>query len=103
MVYKSLLFISLLLLSGCATHDEFKRDMNNWVGSDIKTYTKHNGKPLKTSKNVDGNTIYAYSYSSVENETQQRCDWWVEVTKSQKVKKITWDGNYCVAYPSAFK
>ena len=104
MFYKTLfLVISLIFLSACATKKEFRKDMNNWVGSDIKTYIKHNGHPISTQKNSNGNTLYVYNFSVQENEIQKKCKRWVEVTKSKKIKKITWDGNYCVAYPSALK
>ncbi len=98
-----LAFITLLITTACATHKEFVINMNNWVGSDIKTFNKHMGKPSQTTQDCNQDKTYVYNFEKEGSENNKlKCDIWVEVDKCI-IKKISWEGSNCKAYSSPLK
>ena len=93
---------AVLLLSACATHQEFVTNMNNWVGSDIEVFNKHIGQPNNTTKDCNDDITYVYNFQKQDGEVLKKCNIFVKVDKCT-IQKISWEGNNCKAYPSALR
>ena len=106
MIFKTTItFLTVILISACANHSEFVNNMNNWVGSDIKTFNRHMGQPTSTTKdctNCSDNITYVYNFQKQDGKALKKCDIFVNVDGCT-IKKISWDGNNCTAYPSPLK
>ena len=61
----SLSVITLLLLQGCATHQNFVNRYNTWVGKDINNLVAQIGYPDSTYVLPNKNKVYVYAKSSV--------------------------------------
>jgi len=56
---------ALLLVSGCASHENFVKTYNSWVGQSINTFTAQVGYPDSTYKLSNGNEVYVYEKTRV--------------------------------------
>ena len=61
----SLLGITVLLLQGCATHQNFVNRYNSWVGKDINNLVTQIGYPDSTYVLPNKNKVYVYEKSRV--------------------------------------
>ena len=61
----TMLATSLLLLSGCATHENFVKTYNAWVGQNIHTFTSRYGYPDSTYTLANGNEVYVYQKTRI--------------------------------------
>jgi len=55
----------LLLLSGCASHENFVKTYNNWVGKNIHYFTSQYGYPDTTYTLKNGNQVYVYEKTRI--------------------------------------
>jgi len=62
-----LISIMLLLvwLSGCASHENFVRTYNGWVGQSIHYFTSQYGYPDTTYTLKNGNQVYVYEKTRI--------------------------------------
>jgi hypothetical protein len=56
---------SLLLLGGCASHENFVKAYNSWVGQNIHHFTAQYGYPDTTYTLKNGNEVYVYEKTRV--------------------------------------
>jgi len=61
----SLLIVAVLLMQGCATHQNFVNKYNAWVGQDINDLIKKIGYPDSTYMLPNNNKVYVYERSRV--------------------------------------
>lgn len=61
----SLISITILLLQGCATHQNFVNRYNTWVGKDINNLVAEIGYPDSTYVLPNKNKVYVYEKSRV--------------------------------------
>ncbi len=64
-VMLTLLTGAIFLISGCASHENFVKTYNNWVGKNIHYFTSTYGYPDTTYKLKNGNTVYVYEKTRV--------------------------------------
>jgi len=63
---KHILFtIGLVWLSGCASHENFVKTYNNWVGHNIHHFTAQYGYPDTTYKLKNGHDVYVYEKTRI--------------------------------------
>ncbi len=53
------------ILGGCASHENFVKTYNSWVGQNIRTFTSQVGYPDSTYKLSNGNEVYVYEKTRV--------------------------------------
>jgi hypothetical protein len=63
-----LLGAALLLVGGCASHDNFVKTYNSWVGQSIDTFTAQVGYPDSTYKLPNGNEVYVYEKTRIYSD-----------------------------------
>jgi hypothetical protein len=56
---------SLLLLGGCASHENFVKTYNSWIGQSIHHFTAQHGYPDTTYKLKNGNDVYVYERTRI--------------------------------------
>jgi len=61
----SFIFLVLLLMQGCATHENFVKKYDSWVGKDINQLIVKVGYPDSTYVLPNKNTVYVYARSRV--------------------------------------
>jgi len=114
--------LSLLLLSGCASHEKFVQKYNSWIGQDINTFIKRVGYPDTTYKLPNNHTVYVYArsrlvtypsmgfgfggygypfgygvgYSTADVELKQ-CKLYLEANKKGKIIRWGARGNNCIS------
>lgn len=49
---------AVMLLSACASRENFIHKYNSWVGQDINTFISNVGYPDRTYKRPNKNTVY---------------------------------------------
>lgn len=120
--------ISLLALSGCATHENFAKRYDSWIGKDINGLIDQIGYPDSSFEAPNGNKVYVYNYERIDtapmmtptfgfgygwyghhhpfmigvsgyHTTTRTCKLFIEVNKQEKIVKWSSRGNSCVAYP----
>ena len=65
-LYKWLwLFVTILIMQGCATHQKFVNKYNSWVGKDIHILIQQIGYPDSTYLLQNKNKVYVYEKSRV--------------------------------------
>ncbi len=65
-LYKLLwLFVTVLIMQGCATHQKFVNKYNAWVGKDIHHLIQQIGYPDSTYLLQNKNKVYVYEKSRV--------------------------------------
>ncbi len=65
-ILKIILFISaILLIQGCATHENFVKRYNSWVGHDINHLMQEIGYPDDTYILPNKNKVYVYAKSRI--------------------------------------
>ncbi len=57
--------IVLLFLSGCASHENFVKTYNSWIGQNIHQFVAQAGYPDTTYKLANGNEVYVYERTRV--------------------------------------
>lgn len=118
----SLLALTILIVGGCASHQNFVNRYNSWVGKDINTLVAQIGYPDSTYVLPNNNKVYVYvrsrvySYPSMPmigygyrgyygsygmvgygNEVaQQSCKLFLETNKKGIIVKWGSRGNHCV-------
>jgi hypothetical protein len=60
-----LVFLAALFMQGCATHANFIKRHDAWVGKDIREFIRTAGYPDSTYVLVNKNTVYVYERSRV--------------------------------------
>lgn len=60
-----LIFISLLSIQGCATHQNFVQKYNSWMGQNINNLVQQIGYPDSTYVLPNKNKVYVYERSNV--------------------------------------
>jgi len=120
--FKQMYWVGILLLAtGCATHDNFVKTYNSWIGRDINNFTKQYGYPDTTYKLSNGNTVYVYEKKEISSNTAlypaigygrwgyyggigigyggdieyEECKLFLEVDNKEKIKKWGYKGNGC--------
>jgi len=112
---------AVLLLSACASHENFIHKYNSWVGKDINTFISNVGYPDRTYKLPNKNTVYVYEESRIQSYprmtvgyggfygpyyggmsygsdiTQKTCKLFLEVNKKKKIVRWSSRGNNCVS------
>ena len=64
--YKLLwIFVTILIIQGCATHEKFVNKYNFWVGKDIHKLIQQIGYPDSTYVLQNKNKVYVYEKSRV--------------------------------------
>jgi hypothetical protein len=122
--YMKTIFIafSILLFSGCASHEKFVQRYNSWVGQDINTFIHTVGYPDTTYKLPNHNTVYVYArtrlvtypsmafgfggygypfgygigYDMADVELKQ-CKLYLEVNRKGKIIHWASRGNSCIS------
>ena len=61
----SLFLVAVLLMQGCATHQNFVNKYNSWVGQDINALIKQIGYPDSTYVLPNKNKVYVYERSRI--------------------------------------
>ena len=61
----SLLIVAVLLMQGCATHQNFVKKYNAWVGQDINDLIQKIGYPDSTYILPNNNKVYVYERSRI--------------------------------------
>lgn len=61
----SLFIIAVLLMQGCATHQNFVNKYNAWVGQDINSLMQQIGYPDSTYILPNKNKVYVYARSRI--------------------------------------
>jgi hypothetical protein len=120
----SLLTLTLFMLGGCASHQNFVNRYNSWVGKDINALVAQIGYPDSTYVLPNNNKVYVYAKSRVysypsmpmmgygygyagyyggfgmmgySNEVvQQSCKLFLETDKKGIIVKWGHRGNHCV-------
>lgn len=59
------LFVTILIMQGCATHQKFVNKYNSWVGKDIHHLIQQIGYPDSTYLLQNKNKVYVYEKSRV--------------------------------------
>ena len=59
------LFVTILIMQGCATHEKFVNKYNSWVGKDIHILIQQIGYPDSTYLLQNKNKVYVYEKSRV--------------------------------------
>jgi len=57
--------ILALFLQGCASHENFVKTYNGWVGQSIHHFTAQAGYPDSTYTLPNGNTVYVYERTEI--------------------------------------
>ena len=119
------LISALLLIQGCATHENFVKRYDSWLGHDINHLMKEIGYPDSTYILPNKNKVYVYERSRIysltsmpmmgygyyggyyggygmygyENDiVQKTCKLFLETNKKGIIVKWGSRGNHCVLY-----
>lgn len=113
---------TLLLFTGCASHEKFVQKYDSWVGQDIQTFIRTVGYPDTTYKLPNHHTVYVYArtrlvsypsmgfgfggygypfgygigYSTADIDLKQ-CKLYLEVNRKGKIVNWSSRGNSCVS------
>ena len=117
----AILSASLLFLGGCASHENFVRKYNSWVGGDINALISTIGYPDDTYTLPNKNKVYVYKKSRIESYpsmtlgyggfygpfyggmtygndvVQKTCKLFLEVNRHGKIIRWSSRGNSCVS------
>jgi len=122
-IFKSILIISsLLFIHGCATHENFVKKYDTWVGQNISHLIEKIGYPDSTFVLPNKNKVYVYERSRMystpspmigygygsyyggygmfgyESEVvQETCKLFMETNKKGTIVKWGSRGNHCVS------
>lgn len=114
---------TLIVFNGCASHENFIKKYNGWVGQDINLFINKYGYPDSSFEAPNGNTVYVYEDEKIESSpdigfgwgfgnygnhfgwgiggyqtvTQKSCKLFLEVAKNNKIVKWNSRGNSCIA------
>jgi hypothetical protein len=66
-LFASALFAAVMTV-GCATHDNFVKTYDSWVGQDIRTYIAQAGYPDRTYTLPDGHVVYVYEKRDIVSD-----------------------------------
>jgi len=112
---------AVMLLSACASRENFIYKYNSWVGQDINTFISNVGYPDRTYKLPNKNTVYVYEESRIQSYptmtlgyggfygpmyggmsygsdvTQKTCKLFLEVNRKKKIVRWSSRGNNCVS------
>jgi hypothetical protein len=117
-----LIITMMLLIAGCASHENFVQKYNSWIGQDIKTFIHAAGYPDTTYKLPNHNTVYVYErshlastpsigfgfggygypfgygigYNTADVELKQ-CKLYLEVNRKGRIIHWSSRGNSCVS------
>ena len=119
---KSLFIImGLLLVQGCATHENFVKKQNEWVGKNIAYLIGQNGYPDRTYTLPNKHKVYVYEHSQIisypsfgfgyggfyndgfgmmgygSNVEQRTCKLFIETNKKGIIVKWGSRGNACIS------
>ncbi|MFC2057719.1 hypothetical protein ACFLR6_02150 [Campylobacterota bacterium] len=72
----SLLTIAVLLMQGCATHQNFVNKYNAWVGQDINDLIQKIGYPDSTYTLPNKNKVYVYERSRIYSYPSTSMGYW---------------------------
>ena len=59
------LFVAIIIMQGCATHQKFVNKYNSWVGKDIHLLIQQIGYPDSTYYLQNKNKVYVYEKSRI--------------------------------------
>jgi len=119
----SLFIMAILLMQGCATHQNFVNKYSSWVGQDINQLVKKIGYPDSTYVLPNKNKVYVYERSRVysypsmsmgygygryyygnygmfsygNDVVQETCKLYLETNKKGIIVKWGSRGNHCVS------
>lgn len=119
------IFLAALLIQGCATHENFVKKYDSWVGKDINQLIVKTGYPDSTYILPNQHTVYVYTRSRVysvpsmpmmrygygyggyyggygmfgygSDVVQETCKLYFETDKKGIIVKWGSRGNHCVA------
>ena len=113
--------LTLLLMVGCATTENYNKILDTWIGADITDLMDSWGYPQGSFDSPNGNKVYVYSEggayttpvttnttvvgNTVQNHTyggitvNYNCTTYIETDDSGTIVTWSWEGNNCVAYP----
>lgn len=60
-IFFSLIIISSMILTGCATNENFVKQHNEWIGKNINDYIIRSGYPDNSYDIPNGNKVYVYT------------------------------------------
>jgi len=60
-IFFSLVIITSMILSGCATNENFVKQHNEWIGKNINDYIARSGYPDNSYEIPNGNKVYVYT------------------------------------------
>ena len=117
---------AIFLIQGCATHENFVKRYNSWIGHDIKYLIEDVGYPDSTYILPNKNKVYVYAKSRMYTVTsmpmmgygyggyyggygmygygygtdiiQKSCKLFLETNKKGIIVKWGSRGNYCTSY-----
>jgi len=55
-----ILFLTLLMIAGCATEARFEMIMGSWVGATLDEFKKAYGEPKEVFLGTNGNRVFVY-------------------------------------------
>jgi len=116
----TLLAASILLMQGCATHENFVKKYDSWVGKNISYLVAQIGYPDSTYILPNKNKVYVYERSRVyslpsmpvmgygyydgyamfgygNDVMQETCKLFIETNKKGTIVKWGSRGNHCVS------
>lgn len=80
---------SIILLTSCATTEQYKKNLNSWHGKNIDKFISHWGFPNKTMKMPNGNNVYIYSMDNVTHFPQYQTGGYTTVKTAGSTTTIT--------------
>ncbi|RRS31418.1 MAG: hypothetical protein P794_03940 [Epsilonproteobacteria bacterium (ex Lamellibrachia satsuma)] len=116
----TILAIAILLIEGCATHTNFVRKYNSWVGQNISHLIDQIGYPDNTYTLPNKHKVYVYDRSRVyslpsmpvmgygyygeygmfgygNDVIQEKCKLFIETDKKGTIVNWRARGNHCVS------
>lgn len=118
---KKIAFMALILiLSGCATTENYNAILESWIGHNANDLVNSWGYPNSVFEAPNGNTVYVYGYqnstyipqtsyttfsgnTAYTNTTggytvNSNCTTYFEVNSQKTIVHWKWKGNACRAY-----
>ena len=62
--------VSLLLVAGCASHENFAKHYDTWIGKNIHYFTASYGYPDTSYKLPNGHEVYVYEKTRIDSYPQ---------------------------------
>jgi len=113
----TLLIGAILLMQGCATHENFVKRYDSWIGHNINHLMQDIGYPDSTYILPNKNKVYVYRQSKIYSISympmmgygmygygygndiiQKSCKLFLETNKKGIIVKWGSRGNYCTSY-----